>query len=95
MLYSDYNNTASILTPESTGLNGDIYKYESTGTYNMQGGRRSYGRRSYGKRSYSKRSYSRRRTNGRHTNRRRTNGRHNNSRIKPPKSFLSFLDFLR
>ena len=85
MLYSDYNNTASILTPESTGLNGDIYKYESTGTYNMQGGRRSYGRR----------SYSRRRTNGRHTNRRRTNGRHNNSRSKPPKSFLSFLDFLR
>ena len=80
MLYSDYNNTASILTPESTGLNGDIYKYESTGTYNMQGGRRSYGRR---------------RTNGRHTNRRHTNRRHNNSRSKPPKSFLSFLDFLR
>ena len=85
MLYSDYNNTASILTPESTGLNGDIYKYESTGTYNMQGGRRSYGRR----------RTNGRRTHGRHTNRRRTHGRHNNSRSKPPKSFLSFLDFLR
>ena len=91
MQYSDYNNTVSILTPESTGLNGDISKYESTGTYNnMQGGRR----RTNGRHT------NRRRTNGRHTNRRRTHGRHThgrhaNSHSKPPKSFLSFLDFLR